>query len=297
MKHKLFLPLAVIVLLTITAPFSSAVAAEEVIGSSETLLTAMNLPGARGEECPLGDVAADALIYVSGADAALIPGDVFRFNLLGGDVTRGEILLIFPDEDPLATAELTAAQLWKTLENSVSALTVGANDRVDWDRSLSDGFLQTAGLRFRFDVSDPPGERVKEVVLDDGRVLDPADTGTLLTVVSTEALFTGRYGFEPHAYHPLDMTIDEAFVDYLSSLNAPVARPEADRIEMIGSADSAFLNDAGTSAVLFLVCAGVIALTGFLTFGRSPAWKALKNRVMPETEEEKQSVLNRFFRH
>ena len=287
--------LAALVLLvgTLAVP---AGAAGEVVGQNETLLTAMNGPGARGEECTLGDAAADALRDYAGTDIAVLPGGVFAFNLLGGDVTEEDVRLIFPEDDALGAAEITGAQLWDMLERSVSAVTVGENDRVDWDSSLSDGFLQVSGFSFRFDASDPPGARVAEVTLDDGREISVGDSETVLTAASTAALLAGGCGYDAVDYSPLELTLPEAFIRYIAGQNGALVRPELSRIGMFGTADSAFLNGVGSSAVLFLACAGAIALIGALTFGRSPAWKALKNRVMPETEEEKESTLNRFMK-
>lgn len=293
---KFVYSLAAAVFLLCTPTVTVWAADGEIVGRSETLLTAMNEPGAGGAECSLGDAAADALRDYAGTDAALIPGGVFRFNLLGGDVTRADVYQIFPDDDELGICSLTAAQLWQMLEQSVSAITVGEGDRVDWERSLSDGFLQISGFRFRFDASSEPGQRVREVVLDDGRSLSRDDAGTVITAVGTAALFSGAYGYAPVECSALELTLPEAFIRYLRAQNGGLRMPDAARIEMIGTADRAFLSGMGPAAVVFLACAGAIALTGALTFGRSAAWKALKERVMPETEEEKKSVLNRFFR-
>lgn len=273
----------------------SAHADNEIIGQNETLLTAMNEPGARGEECSLGDAAADALRDYAGTDIAFLPGGVFEYNLLGGDVTQEDISLVFPGNDTLGTAELTAEQVWDLLEYSVSAITVGEDDRVDWEQSLSDGFLQISGLRFRFDASSPPGERVIEVILDDGRSLSRGGD-TIVTAAGTAALFEGAYGYRACEYAPLERTLPAAFSAYIASLDGPLPPPELSRIERIGTADSAFLSGARSSAGLFIVCAGAIALVGALTFGRSAAWKALKERVMPKTEEEKESALDKFMR-
>lgn len=284
------------VLFLLFLPHPGARAQEEVLGQNGTLLTAMNEPGARGAECTLGDVTADAARGYAGTDIALIPGGVFRFNLLGGDITREDIDLVFPQNDMLGVGEITAEELWAVLEQSVSAITLNEKDRIDWDRSLSDGFLQVSGLTFRFDASNPPGERVLEAALADGTALSPDDGTTAVTVVSTEAFFTGELAYPEREWTPLECGLADMFAQYTAALEDPLEAPAQDRIRRVGTQDSAFLSDVGSSVFLFLACAGVIALTGALTFGRSIAWKALKDRAMPETEEEKESTLNRLWK-
>ena len=73
---------AAIVLSSVNA-FSAAV----VCGYAEDLLAGINAPGSEVSETALGDAAADAARYISGADAAIIPGGDIRANLRGGDVT------------------------------------------------------------------------------------------------------------------------------------------------------------------------------------------------------------------
>lgn len=294
MTFRKFVAVCMVVFTLSCAMTVPVFAANEVVGQNELLLTAMNEPGARGGECTLGDATADAMRESFGTEIALLPGGVFAFNLLGGDITREDVYLIFPGEDMLGTAELTAAELWEVLEHSVSKFTVNESDCVDWENSLFDGFLQVSGLSFRFDASSLPGERVTEVTLDDGRTIDPADHETIITVVSTAEMLSGGYGYPTLDWRETDLTLPEMFIRYLATVDGALKAPELSRITMIGTADNAFLNNVKSDAVLFLACAGAIALVGFLTFGRSAAWKALRDRAMPETEEEKESALNKF---
>lgn len=292
MKRLLCISAVLLLLLTMT---SGAMAAE-ALGQNESLLTATNEPGTRAQEMPLGNVAADAVRYCAGADIALIPGGCFRFNLLGGDVTREDLELVFPEKDPLGTAEMTPAQVWDTLEHSFSTFVIGEGDRVDWEKSAWDGFLQVSGLRARVDVTNEPGERVLEIVLDDGRSLSPKDETTLLTVAATTAMLEGGYGYEAVLWNDLALTLPQAMEKYMAAQGGVLRAAVSGRIDQIGTPDGALLSGIRSSAVLFLVCAGVIALTGAATFGKSIAWKAMKDRAMPETEEEKNSELNRFLK-
>lgn len=291
--RRLFCIGAVLLFLLAMTP---GVMAAEVLGQNESLLTATNEPGSRAQEMPLGNVAADAVRHCAGADIALIPGGCFRFNLLGGDVTHEDLELVFPEKDPLGMAEMTPAQVWNMLEHSFSPFVIGEDDRVDWDKSAWDGFLQVSGFRVRVDVTNEPGERVLEIVLNDGRSLSPADETTLLTVAATTAMLEGGYGYETALWDDLALTLPQAMEKYMAAQGGLLQAAESGRIDQIGTPDGALLSGIRSSAVLFLVCAGVIALTGAVTFGKSVAWKAMKDRAMPETEEEKNSELNRFLK-
>lgn len=288
--------ISVLLAALLSAAVPAAVAAE-VLGQNETLLTATNEPGTRGQEMPLGNVTADAVRSSAGTDIAVVHGGCFQFNLLPGEITREDIDLVFPEEYPLVTAMITPKELWALLEHSVSTFVLGADERIDWQSSVWDGFLQVSGISFCFDVSNEAGTRVTAVSLSDGRELSRSDTDTLLSISATAQVFSGELGYCVIDSSSLDMSLTDAFIQYIYDRDGVLSAPDgAARIECIGAADDALFGETRFSAVLFLACAGGIALVGALTFGRSIAWKAMKDRAMPETEEEKNSALNRFMK-
>lgn len=290
MRKLAFLLLFMLLVLPIS------VLADDVIGQNEMLLTATNLPGTCAEEMPLGDVAADAIREMTGAQIALLPGGCFAFNLQGGDILQSDIEAVFPGDDPMGYCTITPQDLWEMLEISVSHTVLNESEYIDWENSGWDGFLQLSGLVIRYDVSSLPGERLVSVILDDGTKLSPEDSDSQLTLCTTVSVLDGTLGYPARDYQPVGKTLPALFGDYVRQVGM-IMQPVQERITAIGSADwDIFSAETGSAIVLFVVCAGVLALTGLVTFGRSAAWQAMKDRAMPLTQEEKKSPLDRFFR-
>ena len=66
-------------------------------------------------ETSLGSAAADALVWETDAQAAILPGGIFRGNLRGGALTQDEIAQAVDSDVPLAVAQVTPAQLFSLL--------------------------------------------------------------------------------------------------------------------------------------------------------------------------------------
>jgi len=112
----------------------------------------------RGGEAGVGDLVADAIRDASGADIALQNNGGLRADLDAGDVTRGSIFEVLPFDNVVYKLGLTGAEVKQALEQ---ALKYG---RV----------TQVSGIRYRYDVTRPPGDRVVEVTDTKGAPLDPA---------------------------------------------------------------------------------------------------------------------------
>jgi len=128
-------------------------AALAVDGRTTTVLTT---EGCEVEECSFGDLAADALLAISGARAALIPAISFAPGRIPvGPVTRAAVagLLTIPDEG-WGVLELTGGQLRAALEQSVSGLP-----------ARRPSFLQVAGLTLVYNPAAPRNHRVLSVQL------------------------------------------------------------------------------------------------------------------------------------
>jgi 5'-nucleotidase len=139
----------------------------------------------RSQETNLGSLVADALRQAAGTDVALVNGGAIRGDTRfpSGELTRREMLSIFPYRDQLVRLQVTGAILQTALENAVS-------------RSAEDPepgrFLQVSGLRFAFDPSRPKGQRVLCVTVG-GKALSPTATYSLATL---SFLAGGKDGYE-----------------------------------------------------------------------------------------------------
>ncbi|KAJ2963091.1 hypothetical protein NQZ79_g1800 [Umbelopsis isabellina] len=113
----------------------------------------------RTKETTLGNITSDLMMNaynsrIGQVDAAFCCGGTFRSDKIHGPgpVTIGDILDIFPYEDPVVVIKVTGQQLWDALENSVS------------EYPKQEGrFPQLAGLRIEWNPSDEPGRRLRKV--------------------------------------------------------------------------------------------------------------------------------------
>lgn len=69
----------------------------------------------------LGDLACDALKYISGADIALTNGGGIRTMVEIGEITYGEINSVFPFGNGVVTIEITGADLLAALEHGTKS--------------------------------------------------------------------------------------------------------------------------------------------------------------------------------
>jgi 5'-nucleotidase len=142
-------------------------------------------PAVRSQETNLGSLVADALRQAAGTDVALVNGGAIRGDTLfpAGQLTRRELLSIFPYQDTLVRLEVTGATLLAALENGVS-------------KSAEDPepgrFPQVSGMRFAFDPSRPKGQRVICATVA-GKPMSPTATYSLATLTF---LTGGKDGYE-----------------------------------------------------------------------------------------------------
>lgn len=181
-------------------------------------VTGVELDGARENvrtgETNLGNLAADALRSATGAEIALTNGGGIRDSIPAGDITKKQLVTVFPFGNYAVMLEVTGEQLLSALENGVS-LYPAADGR----------FPQVSGMTFRFDPSQPAGSRVFEVKVN-GEALDPARVYTLATndylaaggdeYPLTEAPATGEFD-----------SLEEILISYIESFDTPV-EPETE---------------------------------------------------------------------
>lgn len=132
----------------------------EVIGKTSVLLDGVR-EHVRAGETNLGNLATNAFLWKTGADAAFTNGGGIRASIEVGDITKKDIVTVFPFGNYIVTKNITGEALLEALELGVSA----------YPEPLG-GFLQVAGITFSFDPSKPAGSRVVEAKIN-GEILDP----------------------------------------------------------------------------------------------------------------------------
>ncbi len=131
----------------------------EVVGTTAVTLDGERQTNRTGET-NLGNLTADAMRYATGADVAITNGGGIRATIVAGDITRRDLVTVFPFGNYVVTKELTGAELLQALENGVKA----------YPESLG-GFPQVSGISFTFDAAKPAGERVTGAMVN-GSTLD-----------------------------------------------------------------------------------------------------------------------------
>jgi 2',3'-cyclic-nucleotide 2'-phosphodiesterase (5'-nucleotidase family) len=118
----------------------------------------------------LGNLVADIMRAVSGADVSIINGGGIRTSIQKGQVLVKQVYTALPFDNYIVLIELTGQQIRDALEHGVSAVEFGAGR-----------FPQVSGLGFKYVRSAPVGSRVREILVG-GKPLDPAKTYTVATI-------------------------------------------------------------------------------------------------------------------
>ena len=142
------------------------------------------LPADRGivrlQESALGDLCADVMRQETGADVGLVNGGSLRADLPAGDVTKGDMMAIFPFGNTMKKIELSGAQLRQVLEYSVGMYP-----------SAFGGFMQVSGIRFAYDPLREAGSRITAIEVN-GR---PLEADRVYTAALNDYLCIGGDGY------------------------------------------------------------------------------------------------------
>ena len=168
----------------------------------------------RAMECSMGNLVADAMldrVADQGASMAIANGGGLRASIDAGEITMGEVITVLPFSNTLATVDISGADVIDALENGVSDVENGAGR-----------FPQVAGLKFSFDLSQPVGERISDVMVQDGEDFAPIDEDATYTVVTNDFMRTGGDGYGAFAEgdNPYDFgpPLERVLADYIASL-------------------------------------------------------------------------------
>ncbi|MGR3711659.1 MAG: bifunctional metallophosphatase/5'-nucleotidase [Shimia sp.] len=138
----------------------------------------------RAQECAMGNLVADAMldrVKDQGIQIAIQNGGGIRSSIDAGEVTMGEVLSVLPFQNTLSTFEVKGATIVAALENGVSKFEEGAGR-----------FPQVAGMSYAFDVSQPAGSRISDVMVGDA----PIEADTVYGVVSNNYVRNGGDGYK-----------------------------------------------------------------------------------------------------
>lgn len=140
----------------------------EVVGKTSVFLDGVR-EHVRAGETNLGNLATDAFRYATGAEVAITNGGGIRTSIEIGDITKKDLVSVFPFGNFVVTKKVTGDALLKALELGVST----------YPEPLG-GFLQVSGVTFSVDTTKPAGSRVVGAKVN-GKALDPKAMYVLAT--------------------------------------------------------------------------------------------------------------------
>ncbi|WP_051586258.1 bifunctional UDP-sugar hydrolase/5'-nucleotidase [Selenomonas sp. AE3005] len=135
----------------------------------------------RTQESELGNLLADALRNVTGADIGMVNGGSIRAGLPQGSITKSAVLNILPFNNRAIKLEVTGAEVKAVLEHSVEHLP-----------DAFGGFLNVSGLIFDLHEKAAVGQRVSNVLVNG----EPLDNSKKYTLALNDFTAAGGDGYD-----------------------------------------------------------------------------------------------------
>ncbi len=186
----------------------------------------------RAQECEMGNLIADAMLDRTadqGVTIAVQNGGGIRASIDEGTITMGEVLTVLPFQNTLATFQITGADLRTSIAAGLSEIEEGKGK-----------FPQVAGLKYTFDKSAAPDDRLKSIETMENGAWVPLDDGKLYTVATNNFVRGGGDGyklFADNAQNAYDFGpgLEQVVADYLAE-NRPYTPSLDGRITEVSSA-------------------------------------------------------------
>jgi 2',3'-cyclic-nucleotide 2'-phosphodiesterase (5'-nucleotidase family) len=156
--------------------------ATEGIETEGAILQEVSTADVRTAETDAGNLVADAVRLIAGADVGFVPAAAFKPGTTAPRPAPAEQIatLVEPSSDIIVVMNLKGDQILAALERSVS-----------YAPQPSAGFLQVSGITFSYDAKKPSQSRVSNVTIG-GRNLDRNST---YKVATTRPLGNGQQGY------------------------------------------------------------------------------------------------------
>jgi 2',3'-cyclic-nucleotide 2'-phosphodiesterase (5'-nucleotidase family) len=150
----------------------------ETVGEALVGLDGENV---RRRETNLGDLVADIMKSMSGADAAIINGGSIRANIRKGEIKTKDVYTALPFDNYVVAVKLRGGQIREALEHGVSAI-----------EQEGGRFPQVSGIKFTFSRSKRPGMRVGDVTIG----ATPIEADREYVVATNDFLAVGGDGYK-----------------------------------------------------------------------------------------------------
>jgi len=166
------------------------------------------LDGERGDvrtkETNLGSLVADAMLFVTGADASFTNGGGIRASVPVGKITKGDVITVLPFGNYIITKEMTGETLKKALEHGIS------------DYPNAEGkFPHVGNICFSFNPNGEELNKVSNIMI--GK--EALDLNKVYTIATNDFLAAGGDGYDVLGEAPIKgefPALDEALISYLN---------------------------------------------------------------------------------
>lgn len=160
---------------------------DKVIGVTKNTLDG-SYENVRTKETNLGNLIGDILLDKTKADISLFNGGNIRDTIEKGNITRRDIVDVFPFSNTIVTKELTGTQIKDVLEHGVKLYP-----------EKNSAFLQVGGISYHFDPKQKEGEKITDI-LKDG---EPLDLNKKYVVVTNDYIASGGDEFPCFSKEPI----------------------------------------------------------------------------------------------
>ncbi|WP_243299278.1 bifunctional metallophosphatase/5'-nucleotidase [Bacillus litorisediminis] len=193
---------------------------EEELGKTIAKLETPLLHGenheSRYQETNIGNFVAASYRAYFNADIGLMNGGGIRSSIEAGDFTLRDAYTILPFRNKIVLAKVSGKTIRAALENGVSKV-----------ETLGGGFLQVSGMSYSYRPSNPVGERVEEIFINQ----EPLDPNKEYLVALPNYIYNGGDGYnfsgsETIVGEESARTDAEVLIEYAKSLE--VIRVEAE---------------------------------------------------------------------
>ncbi len=160
----------------------------------------------RSRETNLGDVTADAMMWKTGTDFALIGGPYIRESIAKGKLTREKLGSAFFADTELNVINLSGKKIYELMENAVSVYP-----------ELNNNFMQIGGLRVIVDTTKKKGSRVYSLTDSKGTAIIPEKNYSLTILGTYLKRAVGENAVLGKDYTTGYGSAADAFVEYVNS--------------------------------------------------------------------------------
>lgn len=155
------------------------VSLSKVVGTTDIYLDGVR-ENVRTTETNLGNLAADAIRWASGADVALTNGGGIRTSIEAGNITKAMLAEVFPFGNIVVSKKVTGQAIKDALEHGVK----------DYP-ATSGGFPQTSGMTFTIDANKEAGSRISNLKINGEKV----DLTKMYVLASNDFTIAGGDGY------------------------------------------------------------------------------------------------------